>query len=118
MPWSGSLRRGEFFSLVLLRPNGDVLLTLGVRSGRYDPLDSGTLPKYIGGPGTVDEGQAYDLFFNDYDESYVLAAVEEVTGGGVTAVPWRDDMEVEGFVDTTTCWEVVGEIFPCDDDVL
>ncbi|GMH82114.1 hypothetical protein TrVE_jg12982 [Triparma verrucosa] len=75
------------------------------------------LPKYVGGPDSIDPNLFYDLFFNDYDEPYIVDAVEAVVGEDVVVVNWRDDSTDPNFVDTTLCWATsVPALFPCDTD--
>jgi len=72
------------------------------------------LPKYVGGPDDIDPTLFYDLFFNDYDESYIVPAVEAVVGEDVVVVNWRDDSGADDFVDTTLCWaKSIPDLFPC-----
>ncbi len=89
----------------------------GVSMGGPKLTDS--MPTYVGGPGAIDSTAVYDLFFNDYDQPYVQSAIASALGISKSevaddVVPWRDDMEADDFVDTTTCWaKNVAEIWPC-----
>lgn len=106
--------------------SGSTYLTLEERlrerteRGALDKARVGaSLPSYIGGPDGVEESGTYDLFFNDYDEGYVVAALasemglseEEVSG---MVVPFRQDRDEGNFIDTTLVWKVApSELWPC-----
>ena len=92
----------------------DIVTVLGSLTSASDvaprALLSASLPYYVGGPGVAEDSLVYDLFFNDYDEPYVVSAIAKVLGASSSEVQteivaWRDVMSEEDFVDTTTCWE-------------
>jgi len=104
----------------------DSLLTNGIEIGdeRTIPAASifiDSLPRYVGGPDQVDEASTYDLFFNDYDQPYVIRAIAKELGvneADLVVVGWRDDKEKDDYVDTTNCWgKKVGDLWPCQQAV-
>ena len=67
------------------------------------------LPRWVGGPESIDESSVYDLFVTDFD----LPKIEKAIGHPVKAIEWRSDENASDYIDTTLVWKSVEVMWPC-----